>query len=344
MKKLTVITSAVLTASFLMTGCGGSETAMKIGDVTVSRGDIEIITDAYMANMGDFDQAKEFAVNMTQEAITEYAVAQAKGLTLTEDEELRVTQGKANFAMMIGSASEYKKQLRAKGGNDEIIEAFIAQPLYQSKLEEAAALSDPTDDELKAYFKENYRRAKHVLLMTNNGEDKELVKERAENILERAKNGENFDELVANFSEDPGSSSAPDGYVFTDGEMVTEFDDAVKSIQPGEFTMCESSYGYHIIQRLPLDESDSKFNELFEEYKESVKSAKKESDLKAAIEKMAEELGITVEVFDDVINAIPSPTPQVTEAPDGSAETTDSTSADSTTNEVSSEATAQPAE
>lgn len=334
MKKFTAITSVALTASIIISGCSGSSaTAMQIGDISVSQGDIEVVTDAYMMNIGDYDAAKKLAAEVMEEAITAYAVAQAKGLTLTEDEEMSVTQGKANFATVFGSASDYKKELRSKGGNDKIIEAFIAQPLYEAKLEEEAAIAEPTDDEAKEYFKENYRRAKHVLLRTDTGEDKDFVKSRAENILERAQNGENFDDLVTNFSEDPGSSSNPDGYIFTDGEMVDEFDEAVKSIQPGEFTMCESSYGYHIIQRLPLDESDPQFNEFFEQYKESVKSAKKNSDLKAAIQSMAEEAGITIEVFDDVINAIPSPTPQVTEEPDSSANTTEPASSETAQSE-----------
>lgn len=282
---------------------GNSEPAMKIGDIIVSKGDIEVVAEAYMAK-GDFDDSKDLAVEVMEEAITSYAVAQANGLTLTEDEELSVAQGKADFAIVFGSASDYKDELNAKGGSDDIIEAFIAQPLYEAKLGEKAAIAEPTDDEAKEYFKENYGRAKHVLLRTDTGEDKDLVKSRAENILERARNGENFDYLVNTFCEDPGSASAPDGYIFTDGEMIDEFEEAVKSIQPGEFTMCESSYGYHIIQRLPLDESDSKFNEFFEQYKEAAKSAKMDSDLKAAIQTMADEAGITVEIYNDVIDTI----------------------------------------
>lgn len=327
MKKITAITAAAaLSASVLLSGCGGSQAAMKIGEYTVSQGDVEIVTDAYFSSYGDYEASKELAVSNLRDAITAYAVAQSRGLTLTDEEQSSVTQGKANFAKTFGSASEYNKARKKAGADEEIIEAFIAQPLYEQKLSEAAQLPEPTDDDLKAYFKEHYLRAKHILLMFENESDTGLLERRAQDLLKRAQNGENFDELVTTFSEDPGSSSAPDGYIFTDGEMVQEFEDAVKSIQPGEFTMCESSYGYHVIQRLPLDESDEKFNEFFETYKSSVSSAKERDDLTAAIQSMAEEDGITVEVLDDVINAIPSPTPQVTEEPetaDGSAETTE---------------------
>ena len=117
------------------------------------------------------------------------------------------------------------------------------------------------------------------------------------------------DEMVKNFSEDPGSQSNPEGYVFTDGEMVDEFDDAVKSLKPGEVTLCESEFGYHVVKRLPLAENDEKLKELFEQYKETVRTKKAADDTKEAITKMAEEAGITVETVDSVIESIASPEP-----------------------------------
>ena len=338
MKKVTIFTTAALTAAILMTGCGaGSKTAMKIGDIKVTQGDVTLITDAYFAQIGDFDVSKKRAVESLEEAVTDYAVAKANGLNLTDEEQAQVRQGKSGFVRLFGSTSEYKKELKKDGASDEIVEAIIAQTLYESKLEEAAGVKDPSDDEVKAYFKENFRRAKHVLLLTNQGEDEDFVKTRAEDILARAKKGENFDDLIKNFSEDPGSTSNPDGYVFTDGDMVDEFDEAVKSIKPGEFTMCKSDYGYHIIQRLALDESAAKFYELWEANKDIAKCKKKASDVKAAIQKMAEEKGITVEKFDDVINTVASPTPTPTE------KATDAPAADTASAEATPEATAEAA-
>ena len=115
--------------------------------------------------------------------------------------------------------------------------------------------------------------------------------------------------------KDPGMESNQDGYFFTDGEMVSEFEDATKSIEPGEITMCKSDYGYHIIKRLPIDESDSKFGEYLENNKSAVQSAVTSKKQEEALEKKAEELGIKVEVNQDKIDKMviqPKDTPEPT--------------------------------
>lgn len=314
MKKFSVITAAVLAAA-MMTGCGASsKVAIQGGDVKVTKGDLSLLVDAYTTRFGDFDAAKEQAVETIEAAVKEYALFKAKGLELTEDEQMQLKQGKANFARTFGGTTAYKNELKKKGASEEFVEMVIAEPLYQAKLAEETQLEEADDAALLQYFKDNYRRATHVLLTTETEEDKDLIKERAEDILARANKGEDFDEMVKNFSEDPGSQSNPEGYVFTDGEMVDEFDDAVKSLKPGEVTLCESDYGYHVVKRLPLAENDEKLKELFEQYKETVRSKKATADTKEAIDKMAEEAGITVETVDSVIESIASPQPEATEA------------------------------
>ena len=63
-----------------------------------------------------------------------------------------------------------------------------------------------------------------------------------------------FDEIMAEVDGDPGMTTFPDGYTFTDGAMVTEFEDGTKALAEYEISdVVETSYGYHIILRLPLD-------------------------------------------------------------------------------------------
>ena len=309
MKKFSVITAAVLAAA-MVTGCGASsKVAIQGGDVKVTQGDLSLLVDAYTTRFGDFDTAKEQAVETIEAAVQEYALFKSKGLELTEDEQMQLKQGKANFARTFGGTSAYKSELKKKGASEDFVEMVIAEPLYQAKLAEEAQLEEADDAALLQYFKDNYRSANHVHLKRETADDKDLIKERAEDILARANKGEEFDEMVKNFSEDPGSQSNPEGYVFTDGEMVDEFDDAVKSLKPGEVTLCESEFGYHVVKRLPLAENDEKLKELFEQYKETVRTKKAADDTKEAITKMAEEAGITVETVDSVIESIASPEP-----------------------------------
>ena len=122
------------------------------------------------------------------------------------------------------------------------------------------------------YYNENgYMRAKHVLIQfpTNDDgsevteEQKAETKKKAEEVLEKAKNGEDFDKLIEEYNEDPGMST----YTAGEGEMVEPFENATKALEEnGISELVETTYGYHIIKRLPLNDEDivsaDKFSEL----------------------------------------------------------------------------------
>ena len=75
-----------------------------------------------------------------------------------------------------------------------------------------------------------------------------------------------FAELADQYSEDPGRETYPTGYTFTTGSMVQEFEDAAYALSEGEVSeVVESSFGYHILLRLPLDKSAAA-DEVREEY------------------------------------------------------------------------------
>ncbi len=65
---------------------------------------------------------------------------------------------------------------------------------------------------------------------------------------------ETFDSLMQEYSEDTGLAYYPDGYVFTTGQMDEAFEEAAMALEEYSLSsIVESSYGYHIILRLPLD-------------------------------------------------------------------------------------------
>lgn len=127
-----------------------------------------------------------------------------------------------------------------------------------------------SDEEAVKYLEDNgYLSASHILLMTKNPSTGEALSEdeiaekkaQAEEIAEELGAIDDDKKLLARFAElkteldeDTGKTYYPDGYVFTEGTMVTEFEDAVKSLKAGEVSdVVESSYGYHVIMRLAHD-------------------------------------------------------------------------------------------
>ena len=96
--------------------------------------------------------------------------------------------------------------------------------------------------------------AKHILFATSGDEDADAdILAEAEDVLWRiTENGEDFDTLMNEYSDDTGLSSYPDGYTFTEGDMVDEFYDATIALEIGEIDdeIVTSDYGYHIIKRV----------------------------------------------------------------------------------------------
>ena len=121
-----------------------------------------------------------------------------------------------------------------------------------------------------AYLEDNeYITANHILLMTMDsatGEalDEETIaaqEQKAREIAAELQAIEDpqllltrFAELKEEYCEDTGKVTYPDGYTFTPGTMVTEFEDACNAL--ADYQVSDpilTSYGYHIIIRLPLD-------------------------------------------------------------------------------------------
>ncbi|MCL2456269.1 MAG: stalk domain-containing protein [Defluviitaleaceae bacterium] len=121
-------------------------------------------------------------------------------------------------------------------GSDDLFEEF--KP-YLTQIE------DP-DEEIFA--------AKHILIQRDDFEDENEFENFAQEIFLRAKAGENFDALVAEFGNDPGATANPDGYTFVSGVMVAEFEDATRALKIGEISEpFRSEFGLHIVLRVEPD-------------------------------------------------------------------------------------------
>ncbi len=129
----------------------------------------------------------------------------------------------------------------------------------------------PGKEELLQQFRDNYIQAKHILVSTTDSVTGEQIRtdeealEEAQAILERVNAGEDFDELLAQYNDDPGAATYPEGYIFTEGQMVQPFYDGAKALGENEISEpVKSDYGYHIIKRVPLDETK------FDDYRDDI--------------------------------------------------------------------------
>lgn len=305
MKKTRIFAVAAL-AAFMLSGCGMdaalNKTAIEVGDVKVKGGDVAIMAYASTSYSGqDFDAAKNSMADQIAKSFMYGALGEAMGIELSDEDKDSAISIRASYAAQGGGYKAYKKFLADNGSSMEFLDKLFTASAYQAKInekiDEELAGVEVTDDELKAYYNESYLRAKHILVNKEAEEEGEKAgKEFAEELLAKAKAGEDFDAMVKEYSKDPGSETNPDGYVFTDGEMVSEFEETVKSLKPGEFGICESTFGYHIIQRLELND--------FEARRDTVASKYEAKRLEKKFEAMCEEKGITSVINKEVLDAL----------------------------------------
>ena len=146
-------------------------------------------------------------------------------------------------------------------------------------------VSKITDEQRENYYQNKYYRFEHFYLMNydydldENGnyqydeEDhakvKEISDERfeeklafANEILERAKNGEDFSALIDEYSEEFSKAKYKNGHYLTvPNDYFAAISDAVTETKIGEYKLFQSELGIHIIHRIELDEGGWKNND-----------------------------------------------------------------------------------
>jgi len=126
------------------------------------------------------------------------------------------------------------------------------------------------DDEIEDYYEYNMDtflqpkevKARHILfkLSQDAGEAEEKeVREKATEVLEEARKGNDFATLAKKYSEGPTKSSGGDLGYFTAGRMVKPFEDTAFKMKKGEISdLVRTRFGYHIIKVEDVKEARTK--------------------------------------------------------------------------------------
>lgn len=215
-------------------------------------------------------KADELGVTVTddQQSAIDEQIESIKEQYVTSDDDSD-TQLKAFFATYGYTEDSYKEYSRLR-----YLYSNLFTELYG---DQGCNLSD---EKVQAYAEENdYITSAHILFLTTetvtaedgstssqdiSDEAKAEKKAKAEElcaelqaITDDSERWSRFKELMNEYSEDPGLEDFPEGYCFTTGTMVDEYDSTSRALSEYEVSdVVESSYGYHIIIRLPTKGTD----------------------------------------------------------------------------------------
>ena len=193
--------------------------------------------------------------------------AKELGYDLTADQIAEFEAYTAETVVAMGGEDAFNESLRMLGLDRDTYLAINRSPYYYQQVLNGMFADRPTDEDVKTYIEENdILSAKHILLLTMDMSTRQPLaddviaqkKATAEDILKQLQESSDlpadFDALMNQYSEDSGLATNPDGYVFTAGEMVSEFENGTRALEYGQISgLVESPYGYHIILRQDPD-------------------------------------------------------------------------------------------
>lgn len=179
-------------------------------------------------------------------------LAAKNGVVMTDEE---IKQGKDSIDEFEASngTEALLSNIAAIGlsSKDDYLELYKTEMLNQKIQADYAANPDKYIEDgvnLEDYSSDSRASVKHVLIK-NKDSKYDDPKAMADEVLKKAKAGEDFDALVKEYNEDPGETES--GYTFGKGEMVKEFETAAFALKCNEISgIVETEYGYHIIKRI----------------------------------------------------------------------------------------------
>lgn len=323
MRKLkSVVLASILLLTTVGCSSEGSTKSGNVesGNVAVVNGN-EISADYYIKNVNlqkqalesiygadvwkeEVEEGKTFADAMKSDILeqlinVEVLVSEAKKQNLMPtDEEVQKMVDEVKKTME--ENEEYKKNLESVGVDDEFIKRQETEKLALTKYQENfLAKNEVTDEDAKKYYEENKKdffvdevQASHILISTTNEDGtpmddkkKAEAKKKAEDLLNKIKNGEEFASLAKEHSEDPGSgANGGDLGFFGKGEMVPEFEEAAFSLEKGKISeLVESQFGYHIIKVTDKNQGQTPFEDIKTQIIDVIKQQKLSENIETLI-------------------------------------------------------------
>ena len=175
----------------------------------------------------------------------------------------------------------------------QVVEKTKESMLKNYALGKLLATVDVTEDEVKKFYEENKEafkekesaNASHILVSE---EDK------AREIYEKVKDGEDFETLAKKNSTCPSKEKGGDLGTFTRGQMVKEFEDAVFENEVGTVTEpVKTQFGYHIIKINEKNEGrDLEFDEVKDKIFSQLKRQKEQDLYNKKIEELKEKYDV----------------------------------------------------
>lgn len=213
-------------------------------------------------------EIKRLNLSVTNDRVESELKDMAKRNNVSEAELMNILKGQGI------AIADYKLFMKEK---------IEKQSLFDTEIISKLRISD--EDAMNEYLKANPNNkpsidefsVAHIFFSPKKG-GAEAAYGRAETVLGKLRNGENFDTLAEQFSEDPNFSTGGNLGTFKSGEFIPEIEAAISNLKVGETTqIVKSRLGYHIVK---LTGKKLTQDPKFEKAKEKIKAQLLEASFK----------------------------------------------------------------
>lgn len=224
-----------------------------------------------------------------------------------------------------GTEESLNRQLKSVGMTQESLKSRMRELAIAEAVLDRELNVTVSDEEVKKFYDENPKkfeqpemvRAAHILLSTRDEatrteltEDKKAAKRKLiEDLLKRARAGEDFAKLAREYSEDPGSKDNGGEYTFAKGQMLPEFEAAAWALNTNQVSdIVTTMYGYHIIKLYDkIPEKKAELDKVSTNLREQLKQRAMGQKMPDYVAKLKKDAG--VEVLDEKLKPRPEDTP-----------------------------------
>lgn len=179
----------------------------------------------------------------------------------------------------------------------QVLEKTKESMLKTYALGKLLATVSVTDDEIKKFYKDN-----KDLFKENESADASHIlvaeEDKANEIYEKVKSGEDFASLAKEFSTCPSKEKGGELGTFTRGQMVKEFEDAVFNNEVATITEpVKTQFGYHIIKINDKNEGrDLSFDEVKDKIAAQVRRQKEQALYNEKITELKEKYQVKMNI------------------------------------------------
>ena len=224
----------------------------------------EAMAATYGETIWDTAESRELYRAELEKAVMDNITSNYAVLALCDEVQIKHTEKAIEEAVQkyvqetvdqLGGMKVYREQMESEFLTDHFFRFSLAVSFCETELmyvytDDLGLIERDEDKIYDMIMGGDFARTLHIYIENNPGDDVEKNRALAQDIRRQIDEGEKFNTLIGRHSEDFYMTTT-NGYYFTHGEMVKEYEDAAFALEIGAISdVIETADGFYIIQRL----------------------------------------------------------------------------------------------